>query len=281
MDIPFIKMHSSGNDYILLDCTRLQKRREELFSYSFISPASARRFGVGSDGVIAVMSSDYADAEIRTFLSDGREEILNINALMCTSKFLYEGINSSKDLITVQTKAGVKKITPFGNGKIMSSCEVEAGKADFVPFGISRLKKEGKIRFDNCLLDFYCVSLGDLYGAVFCEDVSCASAKKIDTAISRKISVSSSVDTVLVQDTGTGNIKMRFIKSGCGEILSCAAGACCGVAACVKKKICKKDVYIPVESTGGVFHIRCDGEYNLSVIGECEKVYDGIYEWNI
>ena len=62
MDIPFIKMHSSGNDYILLDFTKILKNRDGLLSYSFISPASARRFGVGSDGVIAVMMSDGADA---------------------------------------------------------------------------------------------------------------------------------------------------------------------------------------------------------------------------
>ena len=88
------------------------------------------------------------------------------------------------------------------------------------------------------------------------------------------------MDTVLAQKTIAGSVKMRFVKSGCGEIFSCATGACCAIAAAVKRKICKKDVFIPVETIGGNFHIRCDEEYSLSVIGECEKIYDGIYDWN-
>ena len=281
MDIPFIKMHSSGNDYILLDFTKILKNRDGLLSYSFISPASARRFGVGSDGVIAVMMSDGADAEIRTFLSDGREEFLNSNALICASKFLYEEKNIRKDFINILTKAGVKKTSPFGNGIIMNSCEVEVGKADFSFFGDIPIKKSGKIRYEDSSLDFSFVSLGDLYGVVFCDDISCVNTEKIALTLSRKVALRANMDTVIVQNTDMGTVKMRFVKSGCGEIFSCATGACCAIAADVKKKTYKKDVYIPVETIGGDLHVRCDGEYNLSVIGECEKIYDGIYEWNI
>ena len=281
MDIPFIKMHSCGNDYILLDCTKTLINQDGLFSDSFISPASARRFGVGSDGVIAVMPSDEADAEIRAFLSDGREELLNVNALICTSKFLYEEKELNKDFISILTGTGVKKVIPLGSNGYMSSCEVEVGNAIFSSFGGAQIKKNGKIRFDNSIMDFYCLSLGDLYGVIFCDDVSCINAEKLALVLSRKISAKRSVDAVFAQNTNTGSVKMRFIKSGCGEIFSCAAGACCAIAAAVKRKICKKGVYIPVETIGGNFHIRCDEEYSLSVIGECEKIYDGIYEWNI
>ena len=50
----FTKMHGLGNDYIYLDLT--EKIHE--YDYSFLAQIlSDRHFGVGSDGVIAILPS--------------------------------------------------------------------------------------------------------------------------------------------------------------------------------------------------------------------------------
>lgn len=69
MKIEFSKMHGAGNDYVYVDCTA-----GELPDPGAISEyVSHRRFGIGSDGLIMICSSDKADFKMRIFNADRSE----------------------------------------------------------------------------------------------------------------------------------------------------------------------------------------------------------------
>ena len=53
----FTKMHGIGNDYVYVDCTKKDlAHTSEIAKY-----VSDRHFGIGSDGMILIKSSEKAD----------------------------------------------------------------------------------------------------------------------------------------------------------------------------------------------------------------------------
>jgi diaminopimelate epimerase len=94
----FVKMHGLGNDFICLD--------HFLFSPEIDYPAIARRlchrkFGIGADGLIAVLPSDQADARMRIFNPDGTEPEMCGNGIRCFARYVYDAGYVPKQMMTV------------------------------------------------------------------------------------------------------------------------------------------------------------------------------------
>ena len=92
MVLPFIKMHGLGNDYVYIDC--FQKPIAGLIAKADL-PALARRvsdrhFGIGSDGLVLMIPTPDADAQMLIFNADGSEAEMCGNAIRCVAKYLYE-----------------------------------------------------------------------------------------------------------------------------------------------------------------------------------------------
>ena len=100
---PFVKMHASGNDFIIVD-NRLGKVYE--------NPAEAvrrlcrRKFSVDADGMIFIESSDIADFRWHFFNLDGGEVEMCGNGSRCAARFAYlKGIAGRK--LAFETLAGI------------------------------------------------------------------------------------------------------------------------------------------------------------------------------
>lgn len=64
--INFTKMEGLGNDYVYVDCTKMQDS-EITHIISLAQFLSDRHFGIGSDGLILICRSDIADFKMRMF----------------------------------------------------------------------------------------------------------------------------------------------------------------------------------------------------------------------
>src|SRR6185312_15827618 len=65
-----------------------------------------RQFGVGGDGVLAILPSQTADARMRVLNSDGSEAEMCGNGIRCVAKYLYDRGGIRKDAIAIDTGAG-------------------------------------------------------------------------------------------------------------------------------------------------------------------------------
>src|SRR5262245_41279799 len=89
--LPFLKYHGLGNDFLVVDL-----RNGDADPSAQSSAASRalcdRRFGVGGDGVLAILppSSTDADARMRVLNADGSEAEMCGNGIRCVAKYLYE-----------------------------------------------------------------------------------------------------------------------------------------------------------------------------------------------
>ena len=104
--LKFTKMHGLGNDYVYMDAINQKiENREEL-----ARKVSDRHFGIGSDGLILVLKSEVADFRMQMFNSDGTEAEMCGNGIRCVGKFVYDKGLTDKKEITLETKAGIKKL---------------------------------------------------------------------------------------------------------------------------------------------------------------------------
>jgi diaminopimelate epimerase len=73
-ELSFTKFQSTGNDFILIDARAPEMREKALsLSRSEIARICDRRFGVGGDGFILLLSREGYDFEMRNYNSDGGE----------------------------------------------------------------------------------------------------------------------------------------------------------------------------------------------------------------
>ena len=73
-ELPFTKYQSTGNDFILIDA-RDEKTREQVLSLTRaeIARVCDRRFGIGGDGFILLLTHPDYDFEMKNYNSDGGE----------------------------------------------------------------------------------------------------------------------------------------------------------------------------------------------------------------
>ena len=92
--LPFAKYHGLGNDFLIIDLRDLPGGDS---TPSVQTPDAARflcdrRFGVGGDGVLAILPPTVpgADCRMRVLNADGSEAEMCGNGIRCVAKYLHD-----------------------------------------------------------------------------------------------------------------------------------------------------------------------------------------------
>lgn len=111
MDIPFVKMNGTGNDFILID-----GRGDPLDGIDrpdFVRKVCRRREAIGADGVIIIERSNKADFSWDFYNSDGSVAEMCGNGARCAARFANMNNISGKEM-TFETLAGIISATVSG-----------------------------------------------------------------------------------------------------------------------------------------------------------------------
>src|SRR3954465_7872869 len=104
----FAKYHGLGNDFLVVDLrTADPAEAAAIQAPRNVIALCDRQFGVGGDGVLAVLPSATADARMRVLNSDGGEAEMGGNGLRCVVKDLYDRGGLHKPALAIETGAGV------------------------------------------------------------------------------------------------------------------------------------------------------------------------------
>src|SRR5678815_4549850 len=110
----FTKMQGCGNDYIYVDCF---SQPEPPNPGELSKRISDRHFGIGSDGLILILPSKIADAQMRMFNTDGSEGEMCGNGIRCVAKYLFDHGLTRSNPMRVETGRGVLTLDLKTNGK--------------------------------------------------------------------------------------------------------------------------------------------------------------------
>ena len=225
----FTKMQGCGNDYVYINCFEQTVQNPT----ELAKKMSNRNFGVGSDGLILVMPSQVADCKMRMFNSDGSESEMCGNGIRCVGKFVHDKNIVKKDIITVETLAGIKTLQFFKDeNNMVLDVKVNMGepifKADLIPV-ISEEKdlvKNLKLTVLDKTFTFTCLSMGNPHAVTFVDDVDNFDVDKYGSILENHPTFPKKANIEFVQIINKNHLKMRVFERGSGETFACGTGTC-------------------------------------------------------
>lgn len=290
MLMKFMKMQGAGNDYVYVDCTgkKLQNASEVAVK------VSDRHFGIGSDGLILVETSDKADFFMNMYNADGSRGKMCGNGIRCVGKFVYDNGLTDKTSITVDTLSGVKHLElHLGEDGKVKTVTVDMGapilNPKLVPVNEAALadgKVTGKpvisrkILVDGKEYDVTCVSMGNPHAIVYIDrdiDIRKFDIEKVGPYFEKHAAFPEQVNTEFIQVIDEHNLNMRVWERGSAETLACGTGACASLVATVLNGKCSENATLHL--LGGDLNIKWDREAGTVYMeGPAETVYKGEIE---
>ncbi|SIS38443.1 diaminopimelate epimerase [Salimicrobium flavidum] len=112
MNIPYIKCHGSDNDFLMIDERKLESTLSDEEREELALLLCDRLEGIGSDGILFILSSDKAKARMRMFNSDGSEAEMCGNGLRCVARYVIE--ESGEEKVDIETEKAVLAVERVG-----------------------------------------------------------------------------------------------------------------------------------------------------------------------
>lgn len=280
----FTKMHGCGNDYVYVDCIK-----EVIPDIAATAVrVSDRHFGIGSDGLILIKSSEVADFEMDMYNADGSRGKMCGNGIRCVAKYVYDHGLTNKTEITVDTQAGIKTLQlTVCDGKV-SKVRVDMGEPVLIPqeipvkasvLGWADDRREAIVAqpftVANRSYDITCVSMGNPHCITFIdEDVRSFPLEAIGSLFEKHELFPEGVNTEFVNIIDKEHLRMRVWERGSGETLACGTGACAVAVASYLNGFTGRKV--DVELMGGHLEIVYDAATNhVFMTGPATEVFSG------
>jgi diaminopimelate epimerase len=253
MALPFTKVEGLGNDFLVVDL-RPGRPAAGDGGPSPEDPAVVRalcdrRFGVGGDGVLAILPSKIADARMRVLNSDGSEAEMCGNGIRCVAKLLHDtDPDLRRPTLRIETGAGVLalELDVESKGGRARTVAVDMGRPrltrdeiPILPHGTTRVLRE-PISARGRTFHFTAVSMGNPHAVIFIDDPASLHplaeefGPLFETA--ERFPKRTNVEFAYVRPGG--EIDLVVWERGAGITMACGTGACAtAVAACLEERL--------------------------------------------
>ena len=271
----FTKMQGLGNDYVYVNCF------DEAVEHpsSLAKMVSDRHFGIGSDGLILIRPSVQADFFMEMFNADGTRSEMCGNGIRCVGKYVYDHGLIDKTEITVNTLAGVKRLSLHVKEGRVQSVTVDMGEpqleASAIPVQALHSPVVAEpIEVAGGRFEMTCVSMGNPHAVVFVDDTSSVPVEQIGPEFEFHPRFPKRVNAEFVQVVSRSEVNMRVWERGTGETLACGTGACASTVACILNGL--TDDEITLHLLGGDLRVKWDrGTNHVLMTGPAATVFEG------
>ncbi len=267
MNIPFVKMHANGNDFVIID----NRKRDYRFKKCQIFKLSNRNTGIGFDQLILLESSKNKDIFMKIYNSDGKEAKMCGNAGVCVASLLFASRNTrsikietiSTDIIAKLNVDGKVSITiqlPSQEfSKILTDNSIINNKVDFSKIHSS---------LDSGIL----VNMGNPHIVFVVNKIKEVNLLKYGSKIEKNELFSDGINMELVEIINRNKLKVNFWERGAGLTFSCGSGILSAFYACYKNDLCEDEAEIHIPLGKVVTNIK---ENKITMISMPEVSYMG------
>lgn len=291
----FAKYHGLGNDFLIVD---LRAGADAATAGAWLTPATVRalcerRFGVGADGVLALLPPREAgDARMRVLNADGGEAEMCGNGLRCVVKHLYERDPSlgerARDAggaLVIETGAGALPCRVHVRDDRVEAVTVNMGRPELARGAIpmagpaSERCVEAPLNIAGNGLAITAVSMGNPHAVAFVDAAGPdlrALAEAVGPEVERHAWFPRRTNVELAHLRSAGEIELVVWERGCGITLACGTGACAtAVAACITGRA-RAGAELTVRLPGGALAITVAEDHGaVWMRGPAVHVFDG------
>jgi diaminopimelate epimerase len=250
----FSKWHGLGNDYLLVE-------RAEVGSP--LGPALVRRLcdyhlGIGSDGILEVVSADGLRAEVLIWNPDGSTAELSGNGTRIAARWLARRAGADEVTITV----GPREVVARMRGGL--EVEMDMGPVEVFPV-------EG-LEVDGTRLEFTPVSVGNPH-AVIRRDPERVELLRLGPLVENHPRFPERTNVQLVRVDSPSDATVGVWERGAGETLSSGTSACAVAGAAVANGWCESPV--TVHLAGGDLRVELDERFHARLTGPAQEICTG------
>jgi diaminopimelate epimerase len=277
-DIPFVKYHGLGNDWLVVLASDLPSCLP-LFARKILD----RHTGVGADGLIVVMKSQARghDARVRFFNADSSEAEMSGNGIRCAGAFLMER-KPQKLTLEIETLAGLKTLEKGKSrgGKWMF--RVRMGAPVLTPAEIPFQPAETASPLLRFPLKTYrgdllvtVTSMGNPHCSVFVADFTTVDWLRLGREIEHNEHFPNRTNVGFVRLIAKDEIEVRFWERGVGHTMSSGTGSCAATVAAILNGL--TDRQVRVRTQAGALEVAWPQGGEVSLTGPAERVMKGTY----
>lgn len=274
----FFRGHGLGNDYLVMDPKHLTFK----LTPAAIRTICDRNWGLGSDGILALVPAKKADFGLRIFNPDGSEAEKSGNGLRIFARYLHAIRKTTRTVFSVETKGGIVSIRlHLDRHREAAAVTVEMGRATFAPDALPCTLAVGElirqpIEAAGRSLEFTGVSVGNPHCVLFKqagESWSRTDLLALGPALENHPLFPKRTNVQLAVPTGPQEIFILIWERGAGETQASGSSSCAAASAAVRLGLVHSPV--AVRMPGGTLHIEVAADYSLTMEGPVAEVARG------
>lgn len=281
----FAKYHGLGNDFLVVDLRDVSAAdAAAVQDPARVIALCDRQFGVGGDGVLAVLPSTTSDVRMRVLNSDGSEAEMCGNGIRCVAKELHDRGGLRQPEITIETGAGRLTCAIDAVDGVARSVTVAMGMPRLLRGEIPMTGPAGERCIEQALeiggaaRAITCVSMGNPHAITFIE--SRADAMRLATTVGPSVEhhawFPNRTNAEFAHVKDRREIDLVVWERGCGITLACGTGACATTVAAVVTGRADEATPVRVNLPGGSLEITvAAGLAGVAMKGPALHVFDG------
>jgi diaminopimelate epimerase len=245
------KWQALGNNYLLVEQAELTQpltpdRVRQLCDY---------HYGIGSDGLLEIASSDGARADLRIWNPDGSPAELSGNGVRIVAAWLARMSGAKRVTVSVESREVEAVIVTDGN-IALDIGEVDVGETETLDLGDEQV-------------EFTPVSVGNPH-AVLRREPERNELLRLGPRIERHARFPDRTNVQLVRVDGTHDLTIAVWERGAGETLSSGTSSVAAAAAAVANGWCESPVHVHLP--GGDLLVELDKEGAARLTGPAEEI---------
>ncbi len=249
--LPFVKMHGAGNDFVVLD-GRAQPLR---LSRQEAQRIADRRRGIGCDQIILIEPDPEFDAFMRILNADGTEAGACGNATRCVAALLAE--EEGARTLTIRTSAGILPATIVGPGLVEIDMGLPRFEWDEVPLSEPMDTLRLRLALGPVESPAAC-SMGNPHATFFVNDLAHLPVESLGPTLekARLFPDRANIGFAQVESAGIegqSRIRLRVWERGAGLTLACGSGACAALVNAHRRGLTGRSAHLVMD--GGTLRI--------------------------
>ncbi|MBT6271080.1 MAG: diaminopimelate epimerase [Rhodobacteraceae bacterium] len=260
-NIPFMKMHGLGNDFVVLDA--------RTFSYDInkklIISLSDRNRGVGFDQLVVIKNDKSSDLNLTFYNADGTQIATCGNATRCVAQ--YEMRRVGKESLKIKTTRGILEAIVVDS--VRTRVNMGHPFVNWAEIPIAKDIDTLKLPIDGSPT---ATGMGNPHCTFFVDDADSIDLKAFGNRFENHSLFPNGTNVQVVSFLEKNHLRMRVWERGVGHTLASGSSACASAVAASRLGLSEKAVKIDLD--GGQLDIEWL-ESGVWMTGESVHVFSG------
>jgi diaminopimelate epimerase len=283
--VRFAKYHGLGNDFIVVDLREVRgDDATAVQDPAVVRALCDRQFGIGADGVLAILPAHTAVARMRVLNADGSEAEMCGNGIRCVALELHERGGVGEREIAIETGAGRLVCELADDGAVtvsMGAPRLLRAEIPMIGPGGERCIEQPLAIAGQPTHAFTCVSMGNPHAVAFVEsrEDRRALAEALGPIVEHHAWFPQRTNVEFAHVRSPREIDLVVWERGVGITLACGTGACATAVAALLTGRIEEGPAVRVNLPGGPLWIRVLPEMgNVRMTGPARRVFEGMVE---